>query len=648
MINDDILNEGGCLRDQDDSFLKVMAQERLLTAAVSLLALCFLTGSAIGAEIVGTVKATRTGRTISGAVVRAIPQLRNRREVQALTNSQGQYHLELIRGKYRLFFSVPNSNFLPQFYSESGREQGDIVDVPTYQAFIIINCSLASGGSISGRVARASDHGPVGNVRVSSESSDLRVSVNTDQAGKYQFEALPPGDYRVRVLALDENYISVYFDDALTSDSADTIHLEAEQEVTGIDFQLRTGGRISGRVYAQKNRQPIAGIKIIAERQSSKENPLFAYTDAQGFFELQGLTDGTYTVESGAAKLPEEASPSHPRYLTQFYEGRYDKELATKLKIEGGSSITGVNFALVQSGRISGTVRSRAYGTPLPDVAITPKHLQKEILNPPVPRSDQQGDYLVENLPPGEYILDSVLPKRSRRYVEVYYQDKLGPESADKVFVEENSVVEGIDFNLVVGATLKGRLNVDDPEYKFDPAAGSISLKRVPPDLEGFGERTYQLAKDASFTIEGTPPGKYSLMAKVLDPNLSVQSSPEGKPLDLWEGEVKEVLDFSLKVGGSISGTVSTKSPFYTLDKLLLLLISVKENSKSFFSLNSDHYALTGLDPGKYVLILLSNPDKTHPDSNFQSTRVFDTRVIEVSKGKTTTGVDFQLMAGDM
>ncbi len=612
-----------------------------------MLVLIFWVGSAAGAEIVGTIRAARTRQAISGAVVRAIPQLRNRREVQAQTNSQGQYHLELIRGKYRLFISAPNSNFLPQFYSESGQEQGDIIDVPTYQAFIIIDCSLASGGSISGRVTRASDHGPIGNVRVSAESPDWRVSVNTDEAGKYQFQALPSGDYKVRVLALDENYISVYFDDALTSDSAGSIHLEANQEASGIDFQLRSGGRISGRVYAQKNRQPIAGIKIIAERQSPKENPLFAYTDAQGFYELQGLTDGTYTVESGAAKSPDEPSSSRTRYLTQFYEGRFDKALAAKLRIENGNNLTGVNFALVQSGRISGSVRSLAYGTPLPDVAITPKHLQKEILNPPTPKSDERGDYLIENLPPGEYILDSVLPKRSRRYVEVYYQDKLGPESADKVFVGENGLAEGIDFNLVLGATLKGRLKIDDPEYKFDPIASTVSLKRAPPDLEGFGERTYQLAQDGSFTIEGTPPGKYSLVAKVLDPNLRLQTSPEGKPLDLWEGEVRESLDFSLKVGGSISGTVSTKSPLYTLDKLLLVLISIKENSKSFFSLNSDHYALTGLDPGKYVLVLLSNPDKTQPDSTFQSTRVFDTRVIEVTKGKATTGVDFQLMASD-
>jgi hypothetical protein len=624
-----------------------MPHRSILALLVLILSLSCWRQSALAAEIVGTIKSAVTGQSIAKAVVRAIPQQRNRQDVQAQTDFQGRYHLELIRGKYRLFISVPNSNYLPQFYSESGQDQGDTIDVPTFQSFMIINASLASGGSISGRVSRYPNGAPIANERVSVESKDKRLSINTDGEGKYQFLALPPNDYKIRVLALDENYISVYFNDVLSEEAADLIHIEAGQEISGVDFRLRTGGMLSGRVYAQKNREPISGIKIIVERQNSKENPVFTYTDTQGFYQLQGLSDGTYIVESGTTKSSGDSSSTRPKFLTQYYDGRFDKELATKLQIQGGNSITGVNFALVQSGRISGTVRSRQQGNPFRDVAIVPQQVQKEYLSPPKGKSNEDGDYVIENLPPGEYILNSTLPPRDRRYVETYYQDKLGPEVADRIFVEENGWPRGIDFNLILGATLKGRFKIDDPEYKFDPALNSIALKRSPPDLEGYGERTYKPAQDGSFTIEGTPPGRYFVAATVVDPNLKLQASPEGRVVDLFEGDVRDGLDFSLRVGGSISGNVSTKSPVYTIDKLLLVLINIKENSKTYFSLNSDHYVLTGLDPGKYVLVLLSNPDKTHPGSNFQPTRVFDTRTIEVAKGKATTGVDFQLMASD-
>ena len=74
-----------------------------------------------------------------------------------------------------------------------------------------------------------------------------------------------------------------------------------------------------------------------------------------------------------------------------------------------------------------------------------------------------------------------------------------------------------------------------------------------------------------------------------------------------------------------------------------LILISVKENTKTFFDLPSEDFTIGGVEPGKYVLVLLSNPEKTHPNQTFQPTRVFDTRLVEIAKGKTTRNVDFQI-----
>jgi len=113
--------------------------------------------------------------------------------------------------------------------------------------------------------------------------------------------------------------------------------------------------------------------------------------------------------------------------------------------------------------------------------------------------------------------------------------------------------------------------------------------------------------------------------------------------LEVLEGEVIEGVEIPVKVGGSISGVISSQSDFHTLDKLLLILISVKENTKTYFDVTSERYTLPGIDPGKYVLVLLTNPEKTHPTEDFRPTRVFDTQLVEVSRGKTTRGVDFQI-----
>jgi len=596
-----------------------------------------------GAEIVGRILDAETSQGVAHAIVRAMPQQKNRREVQVETNEDGKYALELLRGKYRLFVSAPESNYRSRFYSSTGREQGDFIDVPTFESFIIINVPLTSGGSISGSVRRVIDNLPIGNLRVYAEAPNFRVSVNSNRDGSYIFRALPPSDYRIHVLPLDENYISLYFDNVLDSRYAELIHLERRQEVTGIDFRLRFGGAISGRVFARKNREPIPGLEVIVEKQNSQEPPLFTYTDAQGFYALHGLSDGQYTVETGTQRDANPETRSRKRFLTQYYHGRLDRELAEKVTVESGTSVTGVEFSLVEGGMITGTVRSRYNGSPISGIEILPQDISKTVLHPPKGKTNTAGRYVIEDLAPGEYILDTSLPKNSQRFVKVFYRDKLSPERADKITVDEDARIRAIDFNLTLGATLKGRLKADEPDYKFNPAGDSLVLKRVDADIEGFGEKNFKPNSDGSFTIEGTAPGRYSLFPKITDPNVLPQENPAGKVLDVLEAEVVEGVDFALKIGGSISGTVSTQSDFYRLDKLLLILISVKENTKTYFDLTTEHYSIAGVQPGKYVLILLSNPEKTHPKEVLQPTRVFDTRLIEVFKGRTTRNIDFQI-----
>ena len=117
---------------------------------------------------------------------------------------------------------------------------------------------------------RVIDNLPIGNLKVYAEAPNFRVSVNSSREGSYIFRALPPNDYRVHTVPLDENYISVYFDNVVDSRHAELVHLERRQEVTGIDFRLRFGGVISGRAFLRKNREPISGLKVIAEKQNSR------------------------------------------------------------------------------------------------------------------------------------------------------------------------------------------------------------------------------------------------------------------------------------------------------------------------------------------------------------------------------------------
>ena len=211
-----------------------------------------------GAELVGLVREAGTGEIIIGASVRAIPVSKNLREVLGKTNSSGRYQLELLKGKYRLFLSFPGSDYLPRFFSTNERAQGEIIDVPTFDSFRIIDLTMISGGSIAGKVVRFSDNNPLSNIRVTASSQQYRTSVTTRSDGSYIFRALLPGNYRVQAMPLNENFIPVYYGDARDAENSTMIGVERKQTQINIDFRLRNGGMISGRVYANKNREPVA------------------------------------------------------------------------------------------------------------------------------------------------------------------------------------------------------------------------------------------------------------------------------------------------------------------------------------------------------------------------------------------------------
>lgn len=597
------------------------------------------------AEIVGRVTDADTGQSLPQAVVRAIPVSRGQREIQSRTDSDGRYQLDVVRGKYRLFASLPDSDYLPRFFSATGDPQGDIIEVATFESFRIIDLSLSAGGSIKGTVLRSADAAPVANIRVQAISQDFRSSTYTAPDGSYQFRALPPSAYKVRVLPLDENFISLYYGDTRDPEKAALITLGRHESAANINFRLRYGGVISGRVYANKNREPLAGWRVIAENQSQAEPPYFTITDEQGFYTLRGLTEGLYTVETRPSRESGAQSRSRRTYVMLFHDDRFDRELADRLEIEPGSVFTGIDFAMVEAATIAGTVRSRYHNRPLPQVLLRSQHTDKAVLNPFQAKTDAAGNYLITGLPPGDYVVDTLLPEGIRRLVNLFYRDKLSAESGDRITLEEGQRARDIDFNLPLGGTIRGSLRVEDPEYPLKPTGKAVSLKRQGTDLEGFGKRDFKLRPDGSFLIERTPPGRYALAPLLDDPNLILPPNGLERVIEVAEGSLIEGVEFSLKVAGSIAGTITSQDRPLNLDKVVLMVVNMKDNSRSYFDLPSEKYTVPGLEPGRYFIVLLTKPDPIPSPTGLPMGQVFDMRVVEVQRGKTTAGINLLIPA---
>jgi hypothetical protein len=211
--------------------------------------------------------------------------------------------------------------------------------------------------------------------------------------------------------------------------------------------------------------------------------------------------------------------------------------------------------------------------------------------------------------------------------------------------LEEGERLRNIDFILPMGGTLRGNLKVDDPDHALKPQGKAVSLKRESPDLEGFGRREFNLNPDGSFLIERTPPGQYALAPVLDDPNLTPQVNAEERLLQVTEGSLTEGLEFPLKVVGSIAGTISSEGKSPNLNEVILMLVNIKDNTRTYFELPAEKYTVPALEPGRYFMVLLTKPDPSPSPAGLPKGQIFDMRVVEVQRGKTTSGVVLQIPA---
>lgn len=499
------------------------------------------------------------------------------------------------------------------------------------------------GGSVAGKVTRRGDQTPLANVRIYAESSGHRVSILTRKNGSYLLPRLPPGEFLVYVGTLDDQYVPVYFDHAPSADEALRITVERRQKVGGIDFALQRAGVIRGQVRTLRKLEPLEGIKVIAEKEGASRTSKFAYTDAQGRYQLGGLSEGPYLVEASPPEREGRPKDQRPRFLSQFYPNRLNRDLAVPLQVEAGAALSDIDFTLAQECMISGRVMSLEDEAPLEAIQIIPQAVSQENLPPAGTQTDPSGTFFLQGLPPGNYFLGMLLPVKYRRLIEVYYQDKLSLNQADKIVLEEGDHVQDIDFNLSTGASLSGKVSVEEPDYQFDPTRDVIQLKRLDFDPRGSEDRDMEIKPDGSFRLDGTPGGRYSLTPKISDPNLIALNSPRSRVVAVVEGDSLDKLNFTFGLGGSISGSVESGRPDYELDQLQIVLINFAENTSSFFDIPSGQYTIAGLSPGRYFLILRSNPNKTHPDQSFLGSRVFDSRLVEVRKGANASRVNLRV-----
>ena len=116
---------------------------------------------------------------------------------------------------------------------------------------------------------------------------------HTDSDGRYTLRGVAPGTSRIRARWNEHGYIQEFYDDKHHWDDADLLTISGAEAVKGIDFGLRLGATISGRVTDAETGLPIAKVDIDADNiygggPNSNDN-----TDSDGQYTLRGVAPGT-------------------------------------------------------------------------------------------------------------------------------------------------------------------------------------------------------------------------------------------------------------------------------------------------------------------------------------------------------------------
>jgi hypothetical protein len=247
----------------------------------------------------------------------------------------------------------------------AGREVEIVVGDETAPAEI----ALFVGGSISGRLTAADGvtalAGSAGIFRLDEEFGG---SSRTTQSGEFSHQNLPAGRYKITGQAA-----------GMTAEQE--ITLAANERIEGIVLALGAGHSIRGVVTGLRP-ETLERVNIGWDNPGGGGPAAPVRVDARGAYELRGVPPGRLSVW---------AEVQNSRGLYRTVEMPRDRDLT-------------VNFEFPSGVRLSGRVTHG--GKPVVGAMVKPRQPQTsgELFIDGV-TTTQQGDYVIEDLPPGEYFI---------------------------------------------------------------------------------------------------------------------------------------------------------------------------------------------------------------------------------------------------
>ncbi|MCL9812289.1 carboxypeptidase regulatory-like domain-containing protein [Natranaeroarchaeum aerophilus] len=345
-----------------------------------------LTGNA---SLSGTITEAGTEAPIEDATIIAE---RNGISYETTTDENGEYTFEALKGDDEYGISVAAAGFEGE--SDTGVQIDEGENMAAYE--------LTGTASLTGTVTDT-DTNPIDSVTITAERDGVTYEAITNQDGEYTIEALK-GDDEYTVTAAKPGYATNATDRSI-----------ADSDVAVMNFELTSGGTVTGTVTASDSAESLPGVLI--EHDADSTVPPVETDDC-----------GTYSI-----RLPE-GEQSITASLENF-------EPRTEMVDISVGEATERDFALdPKPASVSGTVTDIETDDPLEGTIVS---LSSEGETYSV-ETDEDGAYQLQQIPRGEYELSVSHPD----YEEVDSSSLSLAANADKTGVDvaltpKPGVIEG-------------------------------------------------------------------------------------------------------------------------------------------------------------------------------------------------------------
>jgi hypothetical protein len=504
--------------------------------------------------------------------------------------------------------------------------------------------TLVEGGRISGFVRETGSGIPIAGAWISVEEVTngwWLGGAETGADGSYTVVRIPPLDVRVRADA--GGYAFEYYDNAgQNGDTATSLSIRAGTETPNIDFALEPGGTISGTVYDENGMTPLANMMVDVEG-----HWVGTCTDSEGHFTLSSLPlDEPLVVFSGGDNWCDGGSKL---YLPEWWQDAYSYDMATPVTLTlAGRDQSGIDFTLVEGGRISGFVHETDGITPIAGAWIS----VEEVTNGwwlGGTETEADGSYTVLRIPP---LNVRVRADAGGHAFEYYDNAGQNGDTATPLSIAVGTETPNIDFTLAAGGTISGTVYDEN---------GMTPLANMMVDVEGHWVGTCT-DSEGHFTLYSLPVGEplvvFSGGDNWCDGGSKLYRQEWWQDTHSYESATpitltlvqrdRSGINFILDEGGSMTGLVTAAE---SGDPLSGVGLCAFDYAAPAFDLVSGWECTQTGEDGTYVLSRIPPGSKRvwiFPEDRlrlfYPNSSTFEGAApVVVSAGSTTAGIDFSL-----